>query len=194
MSYFPAFIKLDNKKILIVGGGKIAGEKLQKLLDFTDDITLIASEFLAETMQLASKHSLQTLKKSYKEGDIDGFDIVIVTVDDIEVQKSIYKECQAKRILCNSVDSVAYCDFIFPSYTKKGDLTIAYSTSGISPSFAKYLRRTMEQLIPDSVNDFLAQMQKLRKELPKGKERMQLLDAKAKQYVESLFKKEKNVQ
>ncbi len=193
MSYFPAFIKLDNKKILIIGGGKIAGEKLEKLLDFTISITVIAPEILPKTRQYIQQHSLQKLERRYQSGDIDDFDIVIVAVDDIEMQKRVYEECEAKRILCNSVDSIDYCDFIFPSYTKKGPLTIAYSTSGISPAFAKYLRRTMEQLIPDSVTDFLSQMQLLRKSLPKGKERMQLLDEKAKTYVKQLFK-DTNVQ
>ena len=193
MAYFPAYLKLDSKKILVVGGGKIAGEKIEKLLDFTTSITVIAPQISPKTMQLINGHSLESFKRLYKEGDIDMFDIVIVAVDDLEVQKSIYEECREKRILCNSVDSVEYCDFIFPSYTKKGPLTIAYSTSGISPAFAKYLRRAIEQFIPDSVTEFLSQMQRLRRELPKGKERMQLLDKKAKAYVDQLLK-DKNVQ
>jgi len=192
MAYFPAYLKLDSKKILVVGGGKIAGEKIEKLLDFTTSITVIAPQISPKTMQLINGHSLESFKRLYKEGDIDMFDIVIVAVDDLEVQKSIYEECREKRILCNSVDSVEYCDFIFPSYTKKGPLTIAYSTSGISPAFAKYLRRAIEQFIPDSVTEFLSQMQRLRRELPKGKERMQLLDKKAKAYVDQLLK-EKDV-
>jgi precorrin-2 dehydrogenase/sirohydrochlorin ferrochelatase len=98
-------------------------------------------------------------------------------------------------MLCNSVDSVDYCDFIFPSYTRKGALTVAFSTSGISPSVAKYLRRAIERTIPDSIADFLEEMKTLRASLPKGKERMKLLDAKAKAYIDKIFNKEsKNVQ
>ena len=192
MAYFPAFIKLDGKKILIIGGGKIAGDKLEKLLDFTTSIHIIAPYIASHVMELAKKHTLPIQKRNYHDGDIEGFDIVIVAVNDIELQKSIYQECQVKKILCNSVDSVEYCDFIFPSYTKKGPLTIAYSTSGISPAFSKYLRRAIERLIPDSVTEFLEEMRQLRKKLPKGKERMQLLDTKAKTYVDQLLK-DKNV-
>ena len=187
MVYFPIYLKLDNKKILIVGGGKIAAHKINKLLDFTKDITIIAPHIIPKTMQLIQTNSLQVFKRRYKKGDIDTFNIVIVAVDDIEVQKEVYAECRQKGILCNSVDSMEYCDFIFPSYTKKGALTIAYSTSGTSPSFAKYLRCAIERLLPDSIVEFLSNMQRLRQELPKGKERMELLDKRAKEYIDQHF-------
>ncbi len=188
MTYFPAFIKLDGKKILIVGGGKIAGEKLEKLLDFTRELTVIATDFGDMTKQLIEKNALAFEQRPYRTDDLEGFGIVIVAVDDLALQKEIYEECRKRGILCNSVDSVDYCDFIFPSYTKKGPLTIAYSTSGISPSLAKYLRRAMERMIPDSVTDFLEEIRQLRQTLPKGKERMKLLDDKAKAYIDKLFK------
>jgi precorrin-2 dehydrogenase/sirohydrochlorin ferrochelatase len=82
------------------------------------------------------------------------------------------------------VDSVDYCDFIFPSYIKKDDLTIAVSTSGASPAMAKHLRQYLQNLIPESIGEFLKEMRNLRKTLPKGKERMKMLDEKAKKYIE----------
>ncbi len=193
MAYFPAFVKLDDKSVLVVGGGKIAGEKIEKLLDFTDRITVISPEFSKETKELVDKAGLNVLKRPYEDGDIDGFGIVVVAVDDLELQKSIYDACQSRHILCNSVDSVEYCDFIFPSYTKKGPLTVAFSTSGISPSVAKYLRRAIERVLPDSRVEFLEEMKELRSTLPKGKERMKMLDEKAKSYIEKIFPKDQNV-
>jgi precorrin-2 dehydrogenase/sirohydrochlorin ferrochelatase len=190
MAYFPALLKLDGRRILIVGGGYIAGEKIEKLLDFTRDLTVIAPEVSDETLAMIDANGLTLHRRRYEEGDIEGYSVVIVAVDDLGLQKEIYDACRAAGILCNSVDSVDYCDFIFPSYTKKGPLVIAYSTSGISPSLAKYLRRAMERMIPDSVTDFLDEMKELRRTLPKGRERMKLLDAKAKAYVDALFNKE----
>ena len=189
MSYFPAFIKLDKLHILIVGGGYIAHEKLDHLLDFTTDITIIAPELSADMKALISGHSLTFEQRIYCEGDIKEFGIVIVAVDDIPLQAAIFKESKQYNCLCNSVDSVDYCDFIFPSYMKKDDLTIAISTSGASPAMAKHLRRYLEKLIPESISDFLKEMKSLRKTLPKGKERMQMLDKKAEQYIKTWSEK-----
>lgn len=184
MSYFPAFLKLDNKKILIVGGGYIAYEKLDHLLDFTNDIFVIASDFSDEMMQRIKKENLQFEKRTYREGDIEEYAVVIVAVDDIPLQSEIFQESKKYNCLCNSVDSVDYCDFIFPSYVKKDDLTIAISTSGASPAMAKHLRIYLQNLIPEGISEFLKEMKSLRKTIPKGKERMKMLDEKAKNYIQ----------
>ena len=190
MAYFPAFLKLNDRRVLLVGGGHIAGEKLEKLLDFTTEITVVAPEISDDIEAAAKTHGLTLHRRPYRPGDLEEVFLVIVAVDDLTLQKEIYESCQDRHILCNSVDSVDYCDFIFPSYTRKGDLTVAFSTSGVSPSVAKYLRRAIECVIPDSIADFLQEMKQLRASLPKGKERMRLLDEKAKAYIEKLFEKE----
>ena len=183
MSYFPAFIKFDNKKILIVGGGYIALEKLEHLLDFSQNITLIAKEFSPEITALIQKHQLPFSQKAYEVGDIKGYDIIIAAIDDFDLQESIYMESRQFNCLCNCVDLQQYCDFIFPSYVKKGDLTVAISTGGASPAMAKHLRIFFSKIIPDSIVDFLQQMRAYRKTMPKGKERMKFLDEKAKDYI-----------
>jgi len=185
MSYFPAFLQLKNKKILIVGGGAIAYEKLEHLLDFTKDIVIIAQEFSKEMLQCISKENLVYEQRAYKTGDIAQYAIVVVAVDNIPLQAEIFEESKHYNCLCNAVDSTAYCDFIFPSYIKKGDLTVAVSTSGASPAMAKHLRIFLQKMIPESIVPFLQEMKHLRKTLPKGKERMKMLDEKAKKYIQS---------
>jgi precorrin-2 dehydrogenase/sirohydrochlorin ferrochelatase len=188
MSYFPAFLQLTNKKILIVGGGAVAYEKLIHLLDFTEDIFIIAQEFTDEMLQTVQDKNLSFEQRAYKSADIKEFAIVVVAVDNISLQAEIFEESKHYNCLCNAVDSTAYCDFIFPSYIKKGDLTVAVSTSGASPAMAKYLRIFLQKMIPESIVVFLQEMKQLRKTLPKGKERMKMLDEKAKNYVESWSK------
>lgn len=188
MKYFPTFINLNNKKVLVIGAGYIAGKKLERLLDFTKNITVIAPEVSDKVKKLVDENRLTLQKREIQKKDVKDFSIVVVAVDDISVQKEIYEECQKYNILCNSVDSVEYCDFIFPSYIKKDSLTIAISTSGSSPSVAKYLKVAIENLIPDSIESFLDEMKKIRSTLPKGKERMKLLDEKAKKYIDTIFK------
>lgn len=89
--------------------------------------------------------------------------------------------------LCNTVDVVEYSDFIFPSIVKKGDLIVSFSTSGSSPAIAKYLRQIFEKIIPDEIENFLKEMKELREKIPKGKERQEILDKKAREFIEKHF-------
>jgi len=185
MAYFPAFIKLDSAKVLVVGGGKIAYEKLERLLDFTQDIELISLAYSQQMLDKIKEKDLTYEKRAYEEGDIKAFAMVIIAVDDIALQAKIFEESRQYKCLCNAVDSVDYCDFIFPSYIQKDDLTIAISTSGASPALAKYLKNYLSALIPSSISGFLQEMKELRSYLPKGKERMKMLDKKAQDYIKT---------
>ena len=188
MSFFPAYFNLNHKKILLVGGGYIALEKLEKLVDFTEDITVIAKEFSEAFTSFAKKHNIEMQERFYVEGDIDGFDVVIVATDTVTLHKAIFEESRTSRILVNSVDDTAYCDFIFPSYVKRGDLTVSISTSGASPALAKRLRSYVEKLIPSSMESFLIEMKNLRKTMPKGKERMKFFEEKSDKFMAENFK------
>ncbi len=188
MSFFPMYMDMQNLKVLVVGGGYIATEKLEKLVDFTKEITVITNEISTEANQLIKDHCLTLYQRAYSAGDIQGFDIVIVATDTVELHKAIYEESRGSRILVNSVDNTDYCDFIFPSYVQKGDLTIAFSTGGASPAFAKQIRRHFEKIIPDSVGEFLQKMKAMRSEIPKGKERMKYFDELVEEYFKKHFK------
>jgi precorrin-2 dehydrogenase/sirohydrochlorin ferrochelatase len=188
MSFFPAYFNLENKKILLVGGGYIALEKLEKLVDFTKEIDVIAKEVSEDFETFAHKHNISIEKRAYIVGDILPYDVVIVATDTVILHKSIYEESRTTRILVNSVDNTAYCDFIFPSYIRKGDLTISISTSGASPAMAKRLRTYIEKSIPSSIESFLKEMRGLRKTMPKGKERMKFFEDKSDRFMEKYFK------
>ena len=186
--FFPAFLNLTDKKILVVGGGKIAADKIEKLLDFTHDITVVAPDLGDRTQSLVQEYGLRLLLRPYAKGDIEDFFLVIVAVDDIELQKEIFQEAQNKKVLVNSVDSTEHCDFIFPSYIKREDLIVAFSTSGASPALSKYLRRAIQKLLPPDIGEFVEKLKYLRKSLPKGKKRMEILDQEAKNYIDKHFK------
>ncbi len=187
MSFFPMYMDMKNLKVLVVGGGYIATEKLEKLVDFTTQITVITLRIEDEAQNIIDKYELTLHQRAYNQGDIQGFDIVIVATDTVELHKEIYDESRGSRILVNSVDNTDYCDFIFPSYVQKGDLTIAFSTGGASPAFAKQIRRHFEKIIPDSVDDFLQKMKALRTEIPKGRERMKYFDEMVEKYFKENF-------
>jgi len=188
VSFFPAYLSLSNKKILLVGGGYIALEKLEKLIDFSTEIMVISKELSPEFQSFALAHNIHIEQRAYQVGDINGYDIVIVATDTAVLHKAIYEESRATRVLVNSVDNTAYCDFIFPSYIKKGDLTVSVSTSGASPALAKRLRVYLEKIIPTEIESFLKEMRNLRKTLPKGKDRMQFFEEKTDRFMAKYFK------
>jgi len=188
MAYFPMFMDMTNLNVLVVGGGAIATEKLEKLVDFTTKITVIALRVEDEAQAIVDRHHLPLHKRAYKCGDIKSFDIVIVATDTVHLHKEIYEESRGSRVLVNSVDNTEYCDFIFPSYVKKDALTIAFSTGGASPAFAKQIRQHFEKMIPESVGDFLQKMKALRTTMPKGKERMKYFDTLVEEYFKKNFK------
>ncbi len=187
MSFFPAYFSLDNKKILLVGAGAIALEKLEKLVDFTKDITVISKDISDDFAYFAHTHNIHITAKNYQKGDIDGFDIVIVATNTIEIHKEIFLESRSSRILVNSVDNTTYCDFIFPSYIKNGDLTISVSTGGASPAMARRIRIYIEKLIPSNIGEFLAQLRGFRTTMPKGKERMKFFEDKSDRFIDDYF-------
>jgi len=187
MSFFPMYIDMSKLKILLVGGGSIATEKIEKLLDFTENITIIAP-FISEPLrEIIKDKNLSYKLRPYMSGDINGFDIVIIATDTIKIHKEIYDESRGSRTLVNSVDNTAYCDFIFPSYIKRGDLTISFSTSGSSPAFAKQIKEYFEHKIPKNIDGFLENMKILREEIPKGKNRMRKFEKIVKDYMNKNF-------
>ena len=184
MSFFPALLKLQDKKILLVGGGNVALQKLRQLLKFTTNITIISPKINKEILLLIDKYNLNYINREYRSGDINNHFIVVVAVDSLEIQKMIYNEATKKGVLCNSVDSIEYCDFIFPSIIKRDDLIIAISTSGSSPSISKYLKQKIEKILPKSITQKLQELKNIRYTKPKGKERQKLLDKIAKEYID----------
>lgn len=183
MSHLPIFLNLDKKNIIVIGGGKIATNKVTQLLKFTQNITIVAPIITKELKIIIELNNLKVIKKSYKKSCIKDFDIVVVTTNDLKLQKEIYKESRKYNCLFNCSDIQKYCDFIFPSYIKNDDLIIAISTSGTSPAFTKQLKIYISRLIPENISIFLKEMKSYRKSMPKGKKRMLFLQSKAKNYL-----------
>ena len=181
-SYFPLFISLKNRHFLIIGGGKIAHDKLKKLLEFTRNIRLISLEFSLEVLELVEKHSLVCERREYKSEDLEGVDFVVVAANDEIIHKKVYEDSRDFGVFVNSVDNQEFCDFIFPSIIKEENLTLAISTNGASPAISRYLKRFLNSKLPKNLNSFIKEMKDLRKSLPKGKDRMKLLDKKAREF------------
>ncbi len=175
MPLFPAYIDLSEREVLVVGGGRVATRKVENLLKFTRRITVVAPKVSERMRELVKKHGLKLRRRKFLTGDLRGKDMVIVAVDDLELQRRIFKLCEKKRILCNSVDSPEFCNFIFPSLIVRGDVVIGISSSGHAPALSKRLRELIEKALPEDLEEVLETLKEERKRGVKGEERQRKL-------------------
>ncbi|MGA0555049.1 precorrin-2 dehydrogenase/sirohydrochlorin ferrochelatase family protein [Larkinella sp. VNQ87] len=165
---FPIFVKIENLQTLVVGGGYVGLEKVTALLANAPDapVTLVAPEIREEIVALAEqKPTLQLVYDVYQPGFLAGKDLVIVATNDKTVNAQVQSDCKAHKILVNVADTPDLCDFYLSSVVKKGDLKIAISTNGKSPTFAKRFREVLEEILPDSLQDTLNNLQTIRNRL-----------------------------
>jgi precorrin-2 dehydrogenase / sirohydrochlorin ferrochelatase len=168
---YPIFLKLEILNVLIIGGGFVGTEKLHFMMKNSPNanVTLVAIEIAEEIKQIASNHSTVTLiKRAFVEQDLNNLDLVIIATDNKELNKQIYHLAKAKKILANVADTPDYCDFYLGSIVTKGDLKVAISTNGKSPTFAKRFREVLEEVLPDDLPQLLLNLKKIRNELKTG--------------------------
>lgn len=150
MAYFPMFIELKNMPCLVIGGGAVAVRKVQVLKEFEAEVTVLSEQFVPA---LAERTDIVKLKKSFEKSDLNGFFLVVAATDDVILNQSVSKECKKRSIFVNVVDQQEDCDFIFPSYLKRGEVVAAFSSGGKSPALAKRLKQIMEENIPEETED-----------------------------------------
>lgn len=172
MPYFPLFVSIKNKNILVVGGGRVASRKVEKFLGFEPKIFVVAPKILPKLTKLASQKKICLAKRVFYDRDLKNRDLVIVAAGDLQLQKKIYKKCRAQKIPCNSVDSANFCSFLFPGLVVRGDFVIGLSSSGRAPGLTNVLRAWLEKKIPANIGATLNKIQKMRSALPPSPARM----------------------
>lgn len=163
MTVYPFFENIDNKTFLIAGGGEVARGKVERLLQFTSKIIVVA--------QTTSIRSVRVLRRTLTPENLDEIlpmgDYVIAATDDPSLNEEIARCCQKHRIPVNVVDCPRLCSFLFPGVIKRGDLTIGISTGGTSPAYARELRMAIEKTLPPHIGGILERMGRLRAAVPK---------------------------
>jgi uroporphyrin-III C-methyltransferase/precorrin-2 dehydrogenase/sirohydrochlorin ferrochelatase len=167
MSLLPIFLKLDGRRCLLVGAGNVALDKILSLLRTGVQLRVVAPDARSEVRQLAVEGKLEWVQRSFDASDLDDNFLVIAATDSPEVNAAVYRGSVERGILCNSVDDIPNCDFFFGSVVRRGDLQIAISTAGESPAFSQHLRREIDELLPDDLGPWLANLGQLRREILK---------------------------
>ena len=147
MGYFPFFVDVENQNCLVVGGGVVALRKIEKLLPFNPNITVVSPKVHKEILSIKN---INIIKRKFDFNDLNKKSFVITATDDKVLNKEIYNSCKENNIPVNTVDDKDNCSFIFPALARNNGVTVAISTSGKSPLYAKYLRKKIENLIQDS--------------------------------------------
>lgn len=158
MAYFPFYVDIKGKNCLVVGGGKIALQKIQVLISFEVFIKVISPYISKEILDIkdyVSDEKMLLLNRNFQESDIDGCLFVVAATDDSAMNAQIAKLCRDRNILVNVVDLKEECSFIFPAVIKKKDLVIAVSSSGTSPALTVKTKKKIEMAIPDFYPDLL---------------------------------------
>ncbi|MGB9497362.1 MAG: bifunctional precorrin-2 dehydrogenase/sirohydrochlorin ferrochelatase [Dissulfuribacterales bacterium] len=160
--YYPLFLDLKNKKVVVVGGGSVAERKVQGLLSAGAHVRLVSPETTGTLGEMASNGLIDYVPRSFIPGDLDKAWLVIAATDDTDVQKTVYEKALSKRVFCNVVDQPELCSFIVPSVVRRGDLCLSISTGGRSPALAQRLRRELEQSLDPFYGDYVSLLGELR--------------------------------
>ena len=165
MSFYPVFIQLEGKKVVVVGGGNVAHRKVLALLECGASIHLAGKALTPELEQMVENEEIHFLGREFKDEFLDHAFMIIAATDDKALNHHISTCARKKGVLVNAVDQPPDCDFIVPSILRRGDLLIAISTSGKSPALARKIRKGLETQFGHEYAEILAIMGRLRKEV-----------------------------
>jgi len=144
--YYPMMMNIRSRRCVVVGGGTVAERKVASLLEAGAEVTLVSPTLTPGLREMAEKEMIRYLPRKYRKGDLDGSFLCVVATNDPRLQKRIWKEAQGKEILANITDWEEACDFLVPSYFRRGELLICVSTGGRSPALAKRIRKDLEDV------------------------------------------------
>lgn len=173
---YPLFLELTGEPVVVIGAGHVATRKIQTLLKAGAKITVIspvATKFIQEQASRPSGANQQTggapvplirwLRRAYRNGDLAGARLVIAATDNLAVNQAVCREAKRRRQLVNCIAPPSAGTFIVPALVRRGGITLAISTGGASPAFAKLLRRDLERFLTASYARRLKTMSRQRK-------------------------------
>jgi precorrin-2 dehydrogenase/sirohydrochlorin ferrochelatase len=163
MKYFPIYLDLKDKKILMIGTGHEAEQKILQMLETGAKLRLISESSPAHLAKFEGFNNFNFEQRKYVESDLDNIWLVISTLADRNTNEYIYAAAESRNIFCNVVDVTDLCTFIFPAIVSRGNVNIAVSTSGTSPALAQNIKSKISELIgPEygKLADFLGTIRK----------------------------------
>lgn len=162
-SLFPMFLKLTGRQCLVVGAGKVGEPKIGGLIDTGAHIRVVALEATHVVREWARAGKIDLELRAFTPNDLDNAFLAVVATSSRTLNEFVYREAQRCQVLCNVVDVPEYCDFFYPAVVRRGDLQIAISTAGQSPSLAQKLRQQLEQQFGPGYATWVAELGETRR-------------------------------
>ncbi len=164
MRYYPIFLDLKDRRVLVVGGGVIAEGKARQLIDAGARVSVVSLTLTEPLTRWNRRGEIEWREGIFTERDLDGVWLVISATDDRAVNSEVARVSAERGLLCNVVDQTEFCNFITPALITRGRLQIAVSSSGGSPSVAQRVKREIGQLIGDEYSTLLEIASEMRAE------------------------------
>ncbi len=162
-SLFPMFLKLEGRQCLAVGAGKVGEPKIGGLLETGARIRVVALNASPTVREWARAGKLELELRAFSAEDLEGAFLAVVATNSRSLNERVYHEAQRRGVLCNVVDVPDLCDFFYPAVVRRGDLQIAVSTSGQSPSLAQKIRQQLEKQFGTGYAAWVAELGETRK-------------------------------
>jgi len=179
MAKYPVFLELADHRVVVIGGGKVAVRKAQRLLSAGARLVVVSEQIDNMLTLLCQGTNAELIRSKYSKDYLVGAVLAIAATNNRVLNRRIYKDCQELEILCNVVDEPQLCDFFVPAVVKRGRLQIAIGTDGNCPAYSGHIREKLEQTFTDRHGEFLAELERLRKrvieDVPNPADRKMLL-------------------
>lgn len=147
MPYFPVFIDLSEKKILVAGAGRIAARRVKTLAEFGPDITVVAPSVCEELRKMETEGRIRVLQRPFEEADLDGAAMVLTAADDPEVNALVCRLCRERHIPVNNAGDQKQCDFFFPGIARSGEIIAGVTAGGTDHRKAREVTEAVRSLI-----------------------------------------------
>ncbi len=165
MRYYPIFLDIAGKPVVMIGGGDVALRKVESLLDVGARVTVVSPGLHAKLEALVAAGRVEHIARDYTAGDLEGCILAFVVTDDRSVNAEVSREGHERGVWVNAVDDIPNCDFIVPSIVRRGDLVVAVSTSAGSPAMARRMREELEAFLTEDYALMLELAAEVRREL-----------------------------
>jgi len=162
MKTYPLFALIEDRPVLVVGGGVVGERKVRDLLAAGARVTVVSRELTPGLIELAARGNIQVVQGEFAAKHLDGMTLVVGATDDREVNRQVSAAAKSRGLFVNIVDEPELCTFIVPAQVRRGPLTLAISTGGASPALARKVRQELEEQFGPDYGRYLRVLQGVR--------------------------------